>query len=396
MKKMLFVIPSMGSGGAEKSLINLFNEMDLNNVQIDLLIFSKKGLFLNQVPDGIIILEVPEKVRLLYTKTELLQVRSVTSIYMNIIKYICTLTTRLLKKDVGQANQIRWKYFYSKILSPLSETYDVAVSYLEGEAMYFVADKVKASKKIAWFHNDYISKKFDSKLDMPIFKKFDAIVTISDECKKILCEAFPEIKEKFIMLPNIVSEKFIRQRAQEPISDLVQFTQGTFSFISVGRLNYQKGFDMALEAAKLLKDRGYKYIWYIIGEGEKEQELRAQIQKYQLEKEFILLGARDNPYPYIKHSDIFVQTSRFEGKSIVLDEAKILCATILVTNYPTVKDQILEGEGKIVGMDPLSIANGLEELMNIPSLRESQKAMLIQRHYGNEECVRDYITLFEI
>ena len=121
-----------------------------------------------------------------------------------------------------------------------------------------------------------------------------------------------------------------------------------------------------------------------------------KIHDKKLDDYFILIGPRENPYPYIKHCDIFAQTSRYEGKSVVLDEAKILGAPILVTNYPTVRDQIQnDSEGMIVGISAQDIAGGLEKLITNQELRKQYSTFLSSREYGNQEEIKKVIELID-
>ena len=163
------------------------------------------------------------------------------------------------------------------------------------------------------------------------------------------------------------------------------------NLLSVGRLGEQKGFDLAIKSAKVLKDRGVNFIWIILGEGPDRKKLQEQIDADDLNNNVKMIGIRSNPYVYIKKCDIFVQTSRFEGKSIVLDEAKIFCKPIVVTNYPTVGDSIVDGQnGLIVEMDECSIADGIQRLLENTTLAESFVSEL-RKAEGNEKELNRYI-----
>ena len=197
---------------------------------------------------------------------------------------------------------------------------------------------------------------------MEYFGKVDCVVGISNKCVEILKETFPEMSDKIKLLPNLISTKSIERQAK-------QFYPNEYSeaadviILSIGRLTELKGFDMAIESAYLLKNKGIKFSWFILGQGELKKDLEELIKKYDVQDCVKLLGSRNNPYPYIKYATIVVQTSRYEGKSMVLDEAKILSKPIVVTNYDTVKDQINDEEGIIVDMKPQAISKGIIELI---------------------------------
>ena len=166
--------------------------------------------------------------------------------------------------------------------------------------------------------------------------------------------------------------------------------------LSIGRLSPQKGFDFAIDAARILKDEGLKFIWFIIGQGELKEKLQEQIKQKHLEDCFVLLGVRENPYPYIKNADLVIQPSRYEGKSVVLDETKILAKPLIVTNYPTVHDQIMDGkEGVIVDIAAEAISNGIMELLNNEILYESIKNYMTNNEYGNVSEMVAYYKLFD-
>ncbi|MDY5022376.1 MAG: glycosyltransferase, partial [Blautia sp.] len=160
----------------------------------------------------------------------------------------------------------------------------------------------------------------------------------------------------------------------------------------IGRLSEQKGFDIALKAAKNMKEKNFKFVWYIIGEGSDLNMLLEMRKEYNLIEEVVFLGAKKNPYYYIKNCDVFVQTSRFEGKSIVLDEAMILNKPIVVTNYTTVTSSITNGEnGTIVEINPDDICEGIIKLYNNPELRKIYSKNLSITATGNEAEIAKYI-----
>ena len=261
--------------------------------------------------------------------------------------------------------------------------------------MFYVGDKVKAKKKIYWVHNDYLLDKHPKKYDYEYFKKSSAIITVSQTCLDILKKVFPEFKEKIFYLENITSDKIVKRRALEFYPQEYK-ENNKIKFLTVGRLTYQKGLDIGIEAAKILKEQGVKFNWFILGVGEEKTKLLELIKKYELENEIILLGLKKNPYPYIKNCDIFLQTSRYEGKSVVLDEAKILAKPVVVTNYSTVKDQIInDKEGYIVNLDSTSIAKGIREVMEDKNLYNKIENYLKNNNYGNEKEINKYIKIFD-
>ena len=396
MKKVLFVISALNTGGAEKSLVNLLNLFDYSKYKVDLLLFKHEGAFLKQVPMEVNILSIPNTLKYAFKSLDSDGVGKISSLNAGFRRYLGTAYTRLIYySNTNRGKQIRWNTFYRNAIKDLPGEYDVAISYMHGEAMYYVADKVRAKKKVTWVHNDYNADGFDRELDRPYFAKFDRIVSISDECVKILNDIFPDFVDKVICIPNLTASSLIKKMALEFLPNEYEEVRATdpekLILLSIGRLNSQKGFDVAIQTAKFMQNQSINFIWYIIGQGELKEKLQKQINDAQVEKKVILLGTRENPYPYFYYCDIVVQPSRYEGKSVVLDEAKILSKPIVVSNYNTVKDQILEdSEGIVVPLKPHQIAGAIIDLLNNPNKRLQLSDYLQKQEYGNEGLIEMY------
>ena len=387
MKKVLFVIYSLGYGGAERSLVNLLQELPADAYEIDLLLFRKQGAFLQQLPENVRVLDTPEELAGLYAPVRHAGKQMIT-------KVIGTACGKIARRKKKAAAAFRWKHFYGKKIQTLPGRYDVAVAYVGAEVMYFVRDKVQADRKVVWIHNDYRTAGYSKIDDAPYMADMDAVVSVSEECVEVLRQEFPEYREKMRYIANITSSNVIR--AQAELFQPEEYEGSNCNILSVGRLWPQKGFDMAIDAAKILKERGFVFCWFVIGDGYLRKNLQKQIQNAGLEKEFILLGTRNNPYPYIKNCTILAQTSRYEGKSVVLDEGKILCTPIVNTAYPTAADQILDGkEGLIVEMSPRGIADGIARLLTNPQQLLELKQYLNKREYGNQQEVEKYCQVLD-
>lgn len=382
MKKLLFVIYSMGYGGAEKSLVNLLNELPENTYEVDLLLFQKKGDFLMQLPSWVNVLDTPSDIERLYASLK----KTGFSGYDKVLGTICS---RLARKTKKERAAFRWKYFYSRKIRNLEKNYDVAAAYSGSECMYFIRDKVHADKKLVWIHNDYHTAGYSKGDDLPYFADMDGIISVSRECVDVLKEEFPQYQERIYCIENITSSVVIRKRAELFVPE--EYTKNRINLLSIGRLHPQKGFDLAIEAAEILKNRGINFCWFVIGEGSLRDNLKQQIQKHGVEEQFVLLGTRNNPYPYIKHCTFVAQTSRYEGKSVVLDETKILAKPIVATDYPTVRDQITEDkEGIIAEMTADGIADAIQRMLSEHDLRQSIANYLASNEYGNSDEIEKY------
>lgn len=387
MKKILFVMHNLGYGGAERSLVNLLQELPEEKYEIDLLLFQRRGDFLQQLPYHVRVLDTPAALNGLYAPV------SKAGKY-RLTKLFGTACARLARKTKKSRSAFRWQHFYARAIPVLPTHYHVAVAYVGSEILYYVQDRVDADRKLVWIHNDYCNAGYSKVDDTPYFAQSDGIVSVSEECVEVLRREFPECASKIHCIENITSSGWIRKQAD--LFAPQEYEGSTCNVLSVGRLGPQKGFDMAIQAAALLKQRGVNFRWIILGEGALRETLQKQINAEGLENMVFLAGTRNNPYPYMKHCTLLVQSSRYEGKSVVLDEAKILGVPIVATNYPTVADQVLSGkEGLITEMSAEGIAAGIMKLLSNPEQQEALRQYLLSREYGNQDEVIKYMELLD-
>lgn len=364
-KKILFVIPSLGAGGAEKALVNLLNILPQEDYAIDLLLFSRGGIFEAQVPDSVTIYN-PEGNYTLFSQpvnSALLTLlkKGKFQLFVKRLQYFLSLRKY---ENAAIGEQQSWKYWRASFPS-IDKKYDVAISFLEKTSVYYIVDKVDADRKISWIHTQYDKSDLSSNFDSVYFKKLHSLVTISEECKQNLDRLFGKLVPT-IIIENISSKRLIHQLA----SDAASFKRGAINIVTVGRLSKEKGQDLAIAAAKILQDSGIDFQWLFIGDGALKNELVSTAKELEIDEKVQFLGNKSNPYKYLKEADIYCQPSRYEGKSIAIDEAKLLAKPIVVTNYATVGDQIKHLEtGYIVEQTPQSIADGLLKLITDIDLR---------------------------
>lgn len=389
-QQLLFVLPSLEAGGGEKSLVTLLNCIDYDQYDVDLVLFVPQGIFLKQLPKNVKLLYLNDDYKTFTSglSSAIVSFLKQGKMGMAFSRLFYTFKSNVIKNK-GKAEQYSWNHLKKSIAS-LPKEYDAAIGFLEKSSIYFVVDCVKAKRKIGFIHNDYVKLDLDASFDLPYFEKLNTIATVSEQCVTVLKEVFPTQKDKVQLLYNIVSAKLIHQMAEEPVT--IDTTKP--SLLSIGRLHPQKGFDIAVEAAALLKKQGLNFVWYIIGEGAERTALEQAITKNGLEKHIVLLGIKENPYPYIKQTTIFVQPSRYEGKSIALDEAKLLHKPIVVTNFTTAKDQINHlKNGIICEMDAISLADALTSLLQNESLQNELSLYLSKESLGSEDEIDKFYTL---
>lgn len=392
-KSLLFVIPSLDVGGAEKSLLNWLSALDFDQYEVDLFLFKQGGIFQALLPKNVKILDCGN----LFThfaKPLLLSILWFLSKGEFSMAKARLRFAWIQKKEpnTAKAEQDAWKLF-RKALPKLSKQYDSAIAFLEKSSTYFIVDNINANNKIAWIHTDYSKSKQDPKFDLPYLKRLDNIVTISPACGESLLEHFPSEAHKINVIENISSATLIEDLSLKIPQDLIPF-DGHNLIVTVGRLSEEKGMDIAIETARILKQRGLVFNWIIIGDGPERPKLELQIRSNKLQSTVHMLGLQSNPYPYIRAATIYAQTSRHEGKSIAIDEAMILKKPIVVSNFTTAKDQIQDGEtGVIAEIDPESLARKISSLLENSSLQETLKCNLSKIDHQNDKSIKKFYDL---
>lgn len=393
MKDILIVINGLGCGGAEKSLISFLSTLEGRDWNIDLLVMNPHGMLMKSVPSFVNIIDDAYDVENYMTpvgsrRKKIYGLRDC----VNQIRW--HIFDGLMKRKYPNINERKWQ-IWGRHLASFKKSYDLAVSYMHSAPNYYVIDKVVAKRKILWIHNEFEKLRYDLTYEKRFFLAADKVVTISQACVDNFSNAMPEYADKICVLENISSATVINALAKEKIKDSY-FEKDCIKLLSIGRFTEQKGFDLAIESAKMLRDSGIEFVWYILGEGGLRDELSEAIKRYNLKDYVILPGVKENPYPYIANCDIFVQPSRFEGKSIALDEAKILHRPIVVTNYKTVGDSIVDGRnGVIAEIDAKSVFNSIKKLIEAPDKRDYLSSNLKGEKQGNEEEIEKYVSLFE-
>lgn len=391
-KDILFIMNNLNVGGAEKALVSLLRSMDYSKYNVDLFLIKKEGAFLNQVPIEVHMLPQSKY----FTYFDMSIFKAITENlkagrFMLILYRILAGFVFKTEQNPAIREQKVWKYI-KKVMLPLEKEYDVAIGYLEKTPNYFCVDKVNALKKIGFIHTDYTQLKMDAKIDLPYFNKLDHILTVSKTTKDTLEKVFPSIKNKFDVMQNIVSKETIIHLASKKID----FKKKGISIVSLGRLSAVKGYDFAINACKILIDKGVDVYWYILGEGEERALLEKLIKANDLGNRFILLGAKENPYPYLKKADIFVHTAKYEGFGIVVAEAKILNKPMVITKFNTAHLHIKHNyNGLLADLDPKSIAENIEKLYRDKNLMEKFSRNLSPEDSDSEKEINNFYKIIE-
>ena len=397
MKKILLIVRDMRIGGVPQSLLSFLQcfvcTEYIEQYEVHLLVLDLRGELMHQIPRQIWMIQPSRTLRWMSSRMN----KDLLQKYFS-VRGIIGEASWLVKKKLGMLPKhfnIAQKVWlnWQKLVPGLDEIYDVVVSYQDGESNYYAMDKVNAQKKVLWVHSDYQERGYDPAFDKRFYEGCDAIVTISEKCRRSIEQAFPELANKIHVLENITSSERILSRADEAAAPEYE-QSAALKLLSVGRLNWQKGFDIAIDAAKMLRENGEDFLWLIVGEGSEREKLQQQIDANGVSECFKLIGARENPYSYMKACDILVQSSRIEGKSIVLDEAKIFCKPIIATNYTTVKDSIEHGtSGWVVDMTPQALCDGITRMMHDQALQNRLCSYLENQPKGNIKELQRYIQI---
>ena len=388
----------MEIGGAETALVGLLNALDPARVDVDLFLYDHRGEMMQFIPEWVNLLpQIPK-----YSVLERPIVELVKRGFWGIAAarlWAKWLSQKAYKRSGSTLENNGGLDKMSKCTAPLlprinqSVTYDLAISFLTPHRI--VTEKVKAKKKIAWIHTDYTRVRVDAEDELKVWQKYDYVASISGDVTNTFHQVFPSLAPKIVEIENILSPTFVRKRAELQNVDKEIRHEGTITLLSVGRFSDAKNYDNVPDICKrLINETKLNIKWYIIGYGGDEALIRKKIKEAGMEEHVILLGKRSNPYPYIKACDIYVQPSRYEGKSVTVREAQMLCKPVVVTNYPTAPSQIRSGiDGVIVPMDNEGCAHGLAEVICDKSLQERIIAHLKTHDYGNESEVEKIYTL---
>lgn len=390
----------MELGGAESALLGLLQSIDPERVNVDVFIYSHCGELMDFLPTEKINL-LPEVEPYSLTEKPLQEVLKKGYLRLTIARMIGRRdTVSFCKKQWNSDKPAECGTFFQqratwKVLPKIqpSVEYDLAISFLTPH--FFVLNNVRAKKKIGWIHTDYTRILVDVEAELKMWKRLDYIASISEEVGNRFCEVFPSLESKLIRIENILNADFIRKRADESAVTL-RVDSSVTCLLTIGRFSPPKKMEEIPLICKKILEQGVSIRWYIIGYGNPEIEctVRENAKKEGVENNVMIIGKKENPYPYIKACDIYVQPSRYEGKSITVREAQILCKPVIITNYPTAKSQVIDGvDGVIVPLEVDECATRMTEFISDRKKQEEMIYYLKTHDYGNEDEIEKIYQL---
>ena len=398
MKKSLLIVShALEIGGAERSLIGLLDALDPEHWDIDLFLLRHQGELIADIPEYVNLLpEVPAYTVLARPMKDTLREGHVLLTAARLTGRIAA--GRYAKKHGHTESGVALEYSH-KFTCPLmpkiqpGTEYDLAISFLTPH--YFVAKKVQAKQKIAWIHTDYSRVQVNIPSETAMWSAYDHIASISDAVTESFLKTFPGLKPKIVLIENILPERLIKRQSLKPIGTDMP-ANGYIRLLSIGRYCTAKNFDNIPDICARLVSAGLNVKWYLIGYGGDEELIRQKILEAGMEEHVILLGKKENPYPYIKACDLYVQPSRYEGKAVTVREAQMLGKPVVITRYATSSSQLEDGvDGVVVPMDNEGCAEGISALLRNPEEMIRLSDCCQQRDYTNAAEIGKLYALTE-
>lgn len=399
MKKpyIIILMHYLELGGAEMALIGLLQALSPDKVDVDLFIYSHRGPLMKFIPDWVNLL--PENAA--YAVIEEPMTTALKRGHIGVVagRLMARFAHRRYIRNNPPAGQdgsifsFTGKYVTPHLPQISDKVYDLCISFLIPHNIGI--RKVKAHKRLAWIHTDYSKMSVNAGHERSVWNAYNYIASISPAVKESFLKVFPKTEDKIKDIENILSARFVRERSNEYVD--AKMFEGSPILLSVGRYTYAKNYDNLPDIARrLVMDFGKNNLrWYIIGYGD-DSMIRAKISEAGMENHVILLGKKDNPYPYIKACDIYVQPSRYEGKSVTVREAQILCKPVAVTAYPTAASQIRDGiDGVIVPLDNEGCARGLADFIADTALQQRIVEYLRTHDFANASEVEKIYDLLK-
>lgn len=399
MKKILIISHAMEIGGAERALLGLLDSIDYDAYQVDLFLLRHEGELMPYIhPKANLLPAVP-------AYTVLGRPMGQTLKEGHLLLTAARLLGKLLAKHYDKKNvltdsavAIEYSHKFTCPLMPKIQPdteYDLAISFLTPH--YFAAEKVRAKKKIAWIHTDYSVVKVNAKSELKMWSAFDHIVSISDNVSQAFCGVFPELKNRLVLIENILPENLIRDQVNEFCAEQeMPKIPGGYRLLTIGRFSHAKKMDETPEICQRLRSSGLDVTWYLMGYGGDEPLIRRRIQEAGMQEHVIILGKKENPYPYIAACDLYVQPSRYEGKCVAVREAQMLERPVVITGYATAASQLEDGvDGVIVPMDIDGCAQGIADLLREPERMRELAENCRARDYSNRTEVEKLYRMME-
>ena len=397
MKKpsILIFSQAMELGGVERSLLGLLDSIDYDRYDVDLFLMRHSGELMPYLnPKAKLLPEIPQYASLAVPMASLVKSGQLGVLRGRLSgKLAARRFDRKDPSDKPSVTALTYSHKYTlPAMPPISDkTYDLAISFLTPH--YFARARAKAKRYAAWIHTDYTALSFDRAAELAMWRGYDAICGVSEQVTRGFQTVFPELADKVQTVENILPQALIRAQAALPQTDMP--ADGA-ALLSVGRFCDAKNFDNVPDICRRLVADDLDVKWYLIGYGGDEPLIRQKIAEAGMQARVIILGKKDNPYPYMRACDLYVQSSRYEGKAVTVREAQLLGKPVVITDYATSGSQLADGvDGVIVPMDNAGCAAGIAALLRDPARMQWLSENCKKRDYTNSAEVEKIYALME-
>lgn len=393
MKRIAFFVQHMLCGGIESALLTLSERLVDRGHDVTIYVIAKRGEFLSRIPHNVHLKQIPLPKAIewaLPVGGTRIAVRSSLEEhqYGRAFRF-------LLGHAFGKSGFAELNVDFSKI-PMLGENYDIAVNYqLHSPFLVrYVAEKVQAGRKLSWIHNDFSTTGYQIQDLREYLDCCEGFYGGAEQTIKEFSDIFPEYRNKIHLARNLVPVFRILQKAdEEEAMEYAQVPERDMKLLTVGRLEEQKGYDIAFQVCRKLLEQGDSFQWFVLGDGTQRAKLLSQCRKLGLEQVMHFLGIRQNPYPYFKACDIYVQTSRHESYVTTVTEAKLFHVPIVCTDVSGAREQLTdEVNGEIAAIDGDSIAKRVHRLIREPDRRRRYREALAGEGFTKEE---EWLSVFE-
>lgn len=397
MKHIFIMAHSMDIGGAEKSLLGILENIDATRYQVDLFLLRHEGELLKYIPSGINLMPADPVYSLMGIPLKEVIKRGHFRIaykrYIGKKKADERLRFLNINTDNNVINEYSHKYTVDALPQISQKEYDLAISFMSPH--YYVAKKIYAKKKVAWIHTDYSKIKVDAESETAMWNMYDKSIAVSEMVKRAFLKTFSTLNKKVSVIENIVPFDYIKKIAEDFTVENEMKTDGSIKLLSVGRFSYPKRFDEVPLICKRIRENGLNVKWYLIGFGGDEQLINSKIAENNMGEFVVNLGKKDNPYPYFKACDFYIQPSRYEGKSIAVREAQLFSKPVVITNYTTAQGQLRDGvDGIIVPMELTQAADAITDFIKNTKLQQEIISNTKKIDYiGKKEVEKIYALL---
>lgn len=387
MKKIAIVLDEMSIGGIPKACVTFLNQL-VNYFDVTMLMRRDDGELMHLLPESVHIKTIPHYDYKYGVKKLCSEHR-----YISLIRYLFLyvlyghITNRWVKSNELTA---KTKGVY------IDDEYDCVIAYHGMSISHMVTAlySVKADKRVAWIHGDHPFEGVHKKDVSKVYAKFDKIFCVSPVMLERFLKDFPNTKAISDSYKNILEPENIKEKA---LSEEVDFDSNFINLVSVGRVSPEKGQDLIPKATRQLLDSGYKVRWYVVGDGDDMERIRSLCEEFKVTDDVILVGAKQNPYPYMQNCDIYVQPSYTEGYCLTVCEAAVLKKAMVITKDAAVAGVFVDGENAVVvGADSVELADGIKKLINTPNLKEKFVSNLAKEDFSNKDELKKLLDLLEV